>query len=1035
MLLVDGAYNQGGGLNGAAGWATFSALSNLAVGTHTLQVRYYDPSGSFVAQSSVVNFTVVPNNLPVPFGQVKFNPVDPVVGVPVTITATLSCGSSCGAGSGYFLVDGSYVGYGTLVNGVAVMTTTASGSQWTAGTHTVSFDFFGNPTYSNVNTAPQNFTVLPPFAQQPLAVSLTVPASPFAEGERVEMLFTTSCPSPCSVGNGGIDVWVDGNYYSGGGATPNSFVTWSYGLQDIGVGQHTLDVRYTDSSGRVGESPVSTFTVVPNTLPIPSGALTLNPPSPIVGSHIGINVAMSCGAACAGTAGYLYVDGVYSGGNVLDANGAAPFTALAVNNAPLSAGPHSAYYWFFGNGSYSSTQVPISFTVAAVPKVYDSGAVSLTINGISEVVPYSSTQNTTSSGLISALASAINSDPRAVVKATANTSGLTLTALNGGAASDYAYSFTDSYDSIDFSQPSFSATPGAGTLSGGTSAVLTQAPIYSYSITQQGGSSGYDPTGNIVAYTDSVNGSWQFGYDSLNRLTYGTGQAPTASQPSYYCWAYDSFGNRLAQNVSNQAFPANTGARCQAAANANVTINQATYNSSNQITSLTAPGVPVNPTYDPLGGGAIVNDGTSSYAYDAEGRICAQSSPLVSGGSTYVQYLYNAEGQRVAKGTITPVTVNGHPTLSCDITVNGFTLTNQYLLGPSGEQVTELNGSGTWVHTNVYAGATLLGTYDNPALAAYASNPGIHFHLTDWLGSRRAQTNYAGTLEATYSSLPYGDGLNASGTLDPTEQHFTGKERDAESGLDYFGARYYASNMGRWMSPDWSAKYEPVPYAKLDNPQSLNLYSYVFNNPLSHLDDDGHEVITVQLRAYIPQASVGPYRGDNRGPTASQTVNSRTAITLTIETDPSISANPLLYNSGGIAGTTHNDWTGNSATQTVGLPTAQVSRDADGNVVINIQQNAANPLTPAAVTPGIQSNVTVGVPVNGSSVTTSGTVSGAPAFELNVQTPGNPTTNIPLQPNPPTNPIAFGAALSQTNKLPTTTTPLPAPCQGSNCHQ
>jgi hypothetical protein len=213
------------------------------------------------------------------------------------------------------------------------------------------------------------------------------------------------------------------------------------------------------------------------------------------------------------------------------------------------------------------------------------------------------------------------------------------------------------------------------------------------------------------------------------------------------------------------------------------------------------------------------------------------------------------------------------------------------------------------------------------------------------------------------------------------------------------------------------------PYAKLDNPQSLNLYSYVFNNPISHLDDDGHEVITVQLRAYIPQASVGPYRGDNRGPTASQTVNSRTAITLTIETDPSISANPRLYNSGGIAGTTHNDVTGNSATQTVGLPTAQVSRDANGNVVINIQQDAKNPLTPAAVTPGIQSNVTVGVPVNGSSVTTSGTVSGSPAFELNVQTPGNSTTNIHLQ-GAPTNLIAFGAGLTQTNQLPTTTTPL-----------
>jgi hypothetical protein len=47
--------------------------------------------------------------------------------------------------------------------------------------------------------------------------------------------------------------------------------------------------------------------------------------------------------------------------------------------------------------------------------------------------------------------------------------------------------------------------------------------------------------------------------------------------------------------------------------------------------------------------------------------------------------------------------------------------------------------------------------------------------------------------------------------------------------------------MGRFMSPDWSAKEEPVPYAKLDNPQSLNLYAYVLNNPVIHLDADGHE--------------------------------------------------------------------------------------------------------------------------------------------------------------------------------------------------
>jgi hypothetical protein len=50
--------------------------------------------------------------------------------------------------------------------------------------------------------------------------------------------------------------------------------------------------------------------------------------------------------------------------------------------------------------------------------------------------------------------------------------------------------------------------------------------------------------------------------------------------------------------------------------------------------------------------------------------------------------------------------------------------------------------------------------------------------------------------------------------------------------------------MGRFLSPDWSAKVAPVPYAKLDDPQSLNLYAYVRNNPLSRIDADGHYEIS-----------------------------------------------------------------------------------------------------------------------------------------------------------------------------------------------
>jgi RHS repeat-associated protein len=84
-------------------------------------------------------------------------------------------------------------------------------------------------------------------------------------------------------------------------------------------------------------------------------------------------------------------------------------------------------------------------------------------------------------------------------------------------------------------------------------------------------------------------------------------------------------------------------------------------------------------------------------------------------------------------------------------------------------------------------------------------------------------------------------GLRVGQHLNRAWSRYTGKERDTESGLDYFGARYYASNMGRWMSPDWADKPEAVPYSSLDNPQSLNLYGYVLNNPLRNEDADGHE--------------------------------------------------------------------------------------------------------------------------------------------------------------------------------------------------
>jgi RHS repeat-associated protein len=88
--------------------------------------------------------------------------------------------------------------------------------------------------------------------------------------------------------------------------------------------------------------------------------------------------------------------------------------------------------------------------------------------------------------------------------------------------------------------------------------------------------------------------------------------------------------------------------------------------------------------------------------------------------------------------------------------------------------------------------------------------------------------------------------------------HFTGKERDTESGNDYFKYRYLASSMGRWLSPDPSG----LTHADLGNPQSLNLYNYVGNNPLTRTDLDGLCWKGFQWACDLGQAIRNAFSGD-----------------------------------------------------------------------------------------------------------------------------------------------------------------------------
>lgn len=209
-----------------------------------------------------------------------------------------------------------------------------------------------------------------------------------------------------------------------------------------------------------------------------------------------------------------------------------------------------------------------------------------------------------------------------------------------------------------------------------------------------------------------------------------------------------------------------------------------------------------NSSYDLAGNQKTI--GGFSYNYDGENRVSLVTEPSGATPQSY-QYFYDGEGRRVQK------VANGGETTT-------------YVYDASGGLAAEY----------------VSGTAPTPLCETC-------YLVQDTLGSTRVMLDArTGSLVSLHYYLPFGEEIvNArqgslySGIDDP-RQKFTGKERDAETGLDYFGARYFSGAQGRLTTPDWSATPQPIPYADLADPQSLNLYSYVRNNPLSKPDPDGH---------------------------------------------------------------------------------------------------------------------------------------------------------------------------------------------------
>jgi RHS repeat-associated protein len=298
---------------------------------------------------------------------------------------------------------------------------------------------------------------------------------------------------------------------------------------------------------------------------------------------------------------------------------------------------------------------------------------------------------------------------------------------------------------------------------------------------------GAGDNGNVWGITNNKDTSRNqaFTYDALNRLTSaqnaGTDCSKTTVNGKTEYWGnnygYDAWGNLLEKTVT----------KCSAE-NLSVTAL-----ANNQLSGY---------SYDSAGN--MTHDATSglNYSYDQENRI--------TGAAGYA-YTYDGDGNRVKKS-------------------NGSTGTLYWYMSPG--IVAESDLSGNLTSEYVFFDGERVARKDFP------SNT-VSYYFSDHLKTTDIVTDAQGNIKNESDLYPWGGELQFSNN-DSNHYKFTGKERDSETGLDYFGARYYSNGLGRFITPDWAAKATAVPYAAFGDPQSLNLYSYVRNSPIVRVDADGH---------------------------------------------------------------------------------------------------------------------------------------------------------------------------------------------------
>jgi len=219
------------------------------------------------------------------------------------------------------------------------------------------------------------------------------------------------------------------------------------------------------------------------------------------------------------------------------------------------------------------------------------------------------------------------------------------------------------------------------------------------------------------------------------------------------------------------------------------------------------------------------------YTYDANGSMLTR----VENGATYTQG-WNQENRLqtvTVNGTTTTFTYDGDGVLVKKVVGSATT----YYIGPHFEKT-----SAPEVVTKYYTfgGQRVAMRVCNGSNGSCGTN-GVNSTLTylhsDHLGSASLATNSTGGVVNTMRYTAYG--LARSGTM-VTDRRFTGQRYEAGLGLYDYNARFYDPLLGRFISADTIV---PSP----GNPQSLNRYSYVNNNPLRYIDPDGHILLEAAI--------------------------------------------------------------------------------------------------------------------------------------------------------------------------------------------